>query len=95
MPSWIIWECRRNKQCGQYYRKASRRLSDETKHISEVFQNLHTLAAIAEENSASSQEMSAMAVAEYSDKIKDLTSYVQQLEDVTKGFREELRKYVL
>lgn len=69
-------------------------LNDETKHISEVFQNLHTLAAIAEENSASSQEMSAN-VAEYSDKIKDLTSYVQQLEDVTKGFREELRKYVL
>lgn len=69
-------------------------LSDETKHISEVFQNLHTLAAIAQENSASSEEMSAN-VAEYSDKIKDLTSYVQQLEDVTKGFREELRKYVL
>ena len=69
-------------------------LSDETKHISEVFQNLHTLAAIAEENSASSQEMSAN-VSEYSDKIKDLTSYVHQLEQVTGGFREELKKYSL
>lgn len=69
-------------------------LSDETKHISEVFQNLHTLAAIAEENSASSQEMSAN-VSEYSEKIKDLTSYVHQLEQVTGGFKEELRKYSL
>ncbi|HZJ84717.1 MAG TPA: heme NO-binding domain-containing protein [Syntrophomonadaceae bacterium] len=69
-------------------------LSNETKHISEVFQNLHTLAAIAQENSASSQEMSAN-VSEYSDKIKDLTSYVQQLEQVTAGFQEELRKYTI
>ncbi len=67
-------------------------LSDETRHISEVFQNLHTLAAIAEENSASSQEMSAN-VAEYSDKIKDLTSYVSQLEQLAVGFQQELRKY--
>ncbi len=69
-------------------------LSNETRHISEVFQNLHTLAAIAEENSASSQEMSAN-VSEYSEKIKDLTSYVQQLEQVTAGFQEELRKYTI
>ncbi len=69
-------------------------LSNETRHISEVFQNLHTLAAIAQENSASSQEMSAN-VSEYSDKIKDLTSYVQQLEQVTAGFQEELRKYTI
>lgn len=67
-------------------------LSKETKHISEVFQNLHTLAAIAEENSASSEEMSAN-VAEYSDKIKELTSYVEQLEKLTEGFKQELRKY--
>lgn len=67
-------------------------LSKETKHISEVFQNLHTLAAIAEENSASSEEMSAN-VAEYSDKIKELTSYVEQLEKLTQGFQQELRKY--
>lgn len=67
-------------------------LSKETKHISEVFQNLHTLAAIAEENSASSEEMSAN-VAEYSEKIKELTSYVEQLEKLTEGFRQELRKY--
>ncbi len=69
-------------------------LSDETRHISEVFQNLHTLAAIAQENSASSEEMSAN-VSEYSDKIKDLTSYVKQLEQVAAGFQQELRKYAL
>ncbi|MGR6837145.1 heme NO-binding domain-containing protein [Syntrophomonas erecta] len=67
-------------------------LSGETKHISEVFQDLHTLAAIAEENSASSEEMSAN-VTEYSDKIKDLTSYIHQLEQLTGGFQEEIRKY--
>lgn len=67
-------------------------LSQETKNISEVFENLHTLAAIAQENSASSQEMSAN-VMEYSDKIKELSSYIQQLEQVTGGFKEELKKY--
>ena len=67
-------------------------LSNETQNISDMFQNLHTLAAIAQENSASSEEMSA-SVMEYSEKIKELTNYIHQLEELTGGFKEELRKY--
>jgi len=67
-------------------------LSGETQNISDVFQNLHTLAAIAQENSAASEEMSAN-VMEYSDKIKELTSYIYQLEKLTGGFKDELKKY--
>ncbi len=67
-------------------------LSRETRHIGEVFQNLHALAAIAQENSASSEEMSAN-VMEYSEKIKELTGYISQLEKLTVGFKEELDKY--
>ncbi|MBZ4653409.1 MAG: chemotaxis protein [Peptococcaceae bacterium] len=69
-------------------------LSRETKHIAEVFQNLHALAAIAQENSASSEEMSAN-VMEYSEKIKELTGYICQLEQLTVGFKEELDKYII
>ncbi|MFZ7102351.1 MAG: heme NO-binding domain-containing protein [Peptococcaceae bacterium] len=67
-------------------------LSRETQNISEVFENLHTLAAIAQENSASSEEMSAN-VMEYSDKIKELSGYIKQLEQLTGGFKDELKKY--
>lgn len=67
-------------------------LSRETKNISTVFDRLHTLAAIAEENSASSEEMSAN-VMEYSEKIKDLTGYIHQLEQLTGNFKEELHRY--
>ncbi|SMB92229.1 Methyl-accepting chemotaxis protein [Desulfonispora thiosulfatigenes DSM 11270] len=68
------------------------KLAKETEDISQMFQNIHTLAAIAEENSASSEEMSAN-VMNYSEKLKDLTSYIHQLEGLTSGFRDELKKY--
>jgi methyl-accepting chemotaxis protein len=67
-------------------------LTYETKKISEVFQNIHSLAAIAEENSASSEEMSA-SVTEYSYKITELLDYVGQLEKLTLNLKAELRKY--
>ncbi len=68
------------------------KLSDETKKISQVFENIHSLAAIAQENSASSEEMSA-SVTEYSYKITELMDYVHQLEELTKNLKVELRKY--
>lgn len=68
------------------------KLTYETKKISEVFENIHSLAAIAEENSASSEEMSA-SVTEYSHKITELLDYVEQLEDLTKNLKTELKKY--
>lgn len=67
-------------------------LSTETKKMSDMFQNLHSLAAIAQENSASSEEMSAN-VMDYSEKIKELTNYIHQLEQLTSGFKDELRQY--
>ncbi|NMA94619.1 MAG: chemotaxis protein [Clostridiales bacterium] len=69
-------------------------LSRETTIMSDVFENIHSLSAIAQENSASSQEMSA-TVTEYSERIKELMEYIQQLEELTLEFREEIRKYVI
>ncbi|SKC38995.1 heme NO-binding domain-containing protein [Maledivibacter halophilus] len=67
-------------------------LTYETKKISEVFENIHSLAAIAQENSASSEEMSA-SVTEYSYKITELLDYVDQLENLTNNLKTELKKY--
>lgn len=67
-------------------------LTDETRKISEVFQNIHTLTAIAQENSAATQEMSA-SVMQYSGRIKELMDYVNQLEALTGSLKSELNKY--
>lgn len=67
-------------------------MSDQTHQLSRVFENVHSLAAIAQENSASSQEMSA-SVIEYSNKIKELTSYIEELDKLSGNFKTELGKY--
>lgn len=67
-------------------------LSAEAQKISDVFQNIHSLAAIAEENSAASQEMSANVV-QYSSRITDLIDYIQQLDSLTGNLKSELKKY--
>lgn len=72
----------------------SERLSSETKKVSEVFENMHTLAAIAEENSASSQEMSAN-VQEFSGQLLDFNSYIGELEKLSVNLKTELQKYQL
>ncbi|RKD21586.1 Methyl-accepting chemotaxis protein [Caminicella sporogenes DSM 14501] len=68
------------------------KLSTETKKISKVFENIHSLAAIAQQNSASAEEMSA-SVMEYSDKITELMDYVNMLEELTNNLKNELKKY--
>jgi len=68
------------------------KLFDETKQLSKVFENIQSLAAIAEENSASSEEMSAN-VTTYSNKIKELMDYIDQLEQLTASFKEQLKEY--
>ncbi|WP_094549583.1 heme NO-binding domain-containing protein [Petroclostridium xylanilyticum] len=70
------------------------KLSTETTHITNVFENINSLAAIAQENSASSEEMSA-TVTEYSEKIKELMAYIQQMEQLTQDIKGELRKYTI
>lgn len=67
-------------------------MSDQTQQLSMVFENVHMLAAIAEENSASSEEMSANVI-EYSNRIKELTSYIEELEKLSHNFKTELGKY--
>ncbi len=67
-------------------------LSYETQNISGVIGNIHSLAAISEENSAASEEMSA-SVTQYSEKVKELSDNISMLEILTENFRKELKKY--
>lgn len=67
-------------------------MSAQTHQLSLVFENMHSLAAIAQENSASSQEMSANVI-EYSHKIGELTTYIEELEKLSVNFKTELGKY--
>lgn len=67
-------------------------LSSETDRLSSINENMHSLAAIAEENSASSEEMSAN-VSEYSEKIKELIMNIHALEELLEMYKNELRKY--
>ncbi|AKL94113.1 methyl-accepting chemotaxis protein TlpA [Clostridium aceticum] len=67
-------------------------MSTETNHLTEVIQNIHSLAAISEENSAASEEMSAN-VTQYSEKVKDLSDNITLLEALTQNFKKELQKY--
>lgn len=67
-------------------------LTEEARKISDVFENIHSLAAIAEENSAASQEMSA-SVIQYSGRTKELMDYVKQLEELTHALKDELNQY--
>lgn len=68
------------------------KLSKEAEQLSSVYENIHSLAAIAQENSASSEEMSAN-VSEYSDRIKDLSQHIHMLESLTDIYKNELKKY--
>ncbi|MDR5658702.1 heme NO-binding domain-containing protein [Serpentinicella sp. ANB-PHB4] len=72
--------------------KLIEQLSTETNKLTGVIQNIHSLAAISEENSAASEEMSA-TVTQYSEKVKDLTTNISSLETLTNNFKKELQKY--
>lgn len=69
-------------------------LLEEAHKLSIIYENIHSLAAIAQQNSAASQQMSAN-VSEYSDKIKDLTYHIHMLTELSNSFRNELRKFVI
>jgi methyl-accepting chemotaxis protein len=57
-----------------------------------VVENIHSLSAIAQENSASSEEMSAN-VTQYSEKVIDLTDHIELLDQLISNFKSELKKY--
>lgn len=84
----------RIKEVSNAISEISRQLFDETAKINKVFENMHTLAAIAEENSATSQEMSAN-VTSFSSEIVTLTENISELGKVVSFIKEELKRYHL
>lgn len=72
----------------------SKRLENETEAIAKVFTNIESLAAIAEENSASAEQVSAN-VTSYSDEIKILTENIEVFSQMTKDFALLLSYYKL
>lgn len=82
----------RIKEVAEGISEISERLSTETGKITKVFENMHTLAAIAEENSASAQEMSAN-VTEFSDQLGDFKVFINELESLSSSLQGELKRY--
>ncbi|KEH99433.1 chemotaxis protein [Clostridium botulinum C/D str. BKT12695] len=67
-------------------------LTSEAETIAEIYNNIESLSAIAEENSASSEEVSAN-VSHYTNEIKNLIGNISEFKSLTEQFKEELRKY--
>lgn len=67
-------------------------LSSETDRLNGVVENIHSLASIAEENSAASEEMSAN-VTQYTDKVSDLSDNISLFKTLISNFKNELKKY--
>lgn len=74
--------------------QTSKRLKNEAHNISSLFANIENLAAIAEENSASTQEANSN-VSIYVEQIKDLTNLIEVFENMIINFKEDLTKYQL
>ena len=70
----------------------SQKLESETEAISKVFVNMESLAAIAEENSASAEQVSAN-VSTYTEQIKVLSESINEFKALTKEFSDELELY--
>lgn len=69
-------------------------LDKEASSIEGMYDNIESLAAIAEENSASSEEVSAN-VTSYTEEITKLISSINEFKKIASYFREELDKYKL
>lgn len=72
--------------------QTSKELKTEADHIASLFDNMHTLAAIAEENSAATEEASSN-VAIYVDQINELTNQISVFDTMIKNFQQDLSKY--
>ncbi|MBD7911959.1 MULTISPECIES: heme NO-binding domain-containing protein [Clostridium] len=68
------------------------KLNIEANAISKVYDRIESLAAIAEENSASSEEVSANVLS-YTNEIKKLTEDIQDFKGITEAFKKDLNKY--
>ena len=78
----------------QLITELTKELTMETDNINSLFQGIESLAAIAEENSASSQEVSANVHA-YTEEIKKMTKSIYEFKEVSMEFSKELEKYVV
>lgn len=67
-------------------------LNKETDSIASIYDTLESLAAIAEENSASSEEVSA-SVANYTNEIGKLIDNIQEFKKITQSFKSDLGRY--
>ncbi|MGK0465260.1 MAG: methyl-accepting chemotaxis protein [Clostridium sp.] len=67
-------------------------LDREAESISNIYETIESLAAIAEENSASSEEVSA-SVGSYTSEIKKLIDSIYEFKKITSSFKNELKKY--
>lgn len=72
--------------------QTSKKLKEEADNISSIFDSMHSLAAIAEENSAATEEASSN-VAIYMDQINKLTNQINVFDSMIKNFQEDLSKY--
>lgn len=72
--------------------KTSQELKTEADHISGLFENLQSLAAIAEENSAATEEASSN-VTIYIEQINELTNQISIFDSMIKNFQVDLGKY--
>ncbi|WP_459480972.1 heme NO-binding domain-containing protein [Clostridium saccharoperbutylacetonicum] len=68
------------------------RLNTEADSITKVYDDIESLAAIAEENSASSEEVSA-SVTNYTNEIKRLIENIHDFKGITETFKNDLSKY--
>jgi methyl-accepting chemotaxis protein len=67
-------------------------LNNEAESIANIYNGIESLAAIAEENSASSQEVSS-SVATYINEINKLMASIQEFKKITEEFKTGLGKY--
>ena len=72
--------------------ESASKLSNEANSIVGIYENIESLAAIAEENSASSEEVSA-SVINYTSEIQELSDNMGEFKKVTEGFKKDLDKY--
>lgn len=74
--------------------QTSQELKIEADNISSLFDHIQNLAAIAEENSAATEEASS-SVAIYVNQINELTKQISVFDEMIKSFQEDLNKYAV
>jgi len=67
-------------------------LDKEAESIANIYETIESLAAIAEENSAASEEVSA-SVGSYTNEIKKLIDSIFEFKKITSSFKEDLKKF--